>query len=262
MKTIELTIKEDVKIPLEFDNVLPELLYDKSTDQINDTIIYQGNTTQKLSTFFDVKVNSTADCPDDCKIVINGNLERIKYIGTNMSCGTIIANGNVDLHVASMMSGGHIIVNGDAESYAGREMTGGLLEIKGNVREFCGSSYVGQWRGMSGGTIIIEKNAGKQVADCMVGGFIHIKGDCDILAGVHMTGGCIQIDGNVTSWPGGQMKKGDIIINGKVGEILQGFRLEEIIHNPQINGKYHIGRYKLYVGDKSAKGKGKLWIKQ
>ena len=27
MRTIEITMKESVKIPLEFDNVLPELLY-------------------------------------------------------------------------------------------------------------------------------------------------------------------------------------------------------------------------------------------
>lgn len=262
MKTIKLKLKESVKVALEFDNVLPELLYDKNIKQISDTIIYQGNQEKSLSELFEIDASGDAKNPDDCKIILDGDLHRIKYIGNNMTAGTIIANGDVDLHVAAMMSGGHIIVNGDAESYAGREMTGGLLEIRGNVKEFCGSSYVGEWRGMNGGTIIIEGNCGKQLADCMLSGNIYIKGNCDILAGVHMSGGYIEIEGDVADWPGGQMKKGIIVIKGKTGEILQGFEYQESIYHPLINGRYHVGEYDLYVGDSTVRGKGQLWIKR
>ena len=262
MKIINLKLKESVKVALEFDNVLPELLYDKDIQQINDTIIYQGNKERFLSELFEINISGDAERADDCKIILDGDLHRIKYIGNNMAHGTIIANGDVDLHVAAMMSGGHIIVNGDAESYAGREMTGGLLEIKGNVKEYCGSSYIGEWRGMNGGTIIIGGNCGKQLADCMLSGNIYIKGNCDILAGIHMSGGYIEIDGDVTSWPGGQMKKGIIVIKGNVGEVLQGFDYQESICHPLINGKYHVGQYDLYIGDSTTRGKGQLWVKR
>ena len=262
LKTINLTMKKETSIAIEFDNVLPEMLYDKPQKEIEDTVIYRGNKEEKLSDYFDIEVSGESENSDDCTIVINGDLSRVKRIGYYMSGGKIIANGNVDFHVGARMSGGHIIVNGDAESYAGREMTGGILEINGNVKEFCGASYAGEWRGMSGGRIVIRGNAGKQLADYMLNGEIHVNGNCDILAGVHMSGGFIQIDGNVNQWIGGQMKKGTIVINGNLEQILPGFKLQEIIHNPFINGKYFIGKYHLYSGDKGVKGKGNLWIKE
>lgn len=263
MKTIKLLMKKYSRIPLEFDNVLPELLYDKTEKEITETIIYHGNRQEQLSDYFKIEVEGECDNPSDCKIIIDGDLHRTKYIGNCMTAGTIIINSDVEVHVGAQMSGGHIIVNGNAESYAGREMTGGLLEINGNVKEFCGASYMGEWRGMSGGKIIIRGNVGKQLAECMLNGEIYVEGNCDILAGIHMAGGYIQIDGDVTQWPGGQMKKGIIVINGHVGEILQGFKKEEIIQNPLINGKYHIGKYTLYIGDIGVKkGKGQLWIKE
>lgn len=262
MRIINLIMKKKSSIALEFDNVLPELLFDKSSSEILDTIIYRGNKEETLSEYFDVEISGKCEDAEDCTIIIDGDLSRVKRIGFAMSCGKIIANSGVDFHVGACMSGGQIIVNGDAESYAGREMTGGTLEILGSVKEFCGSSYAGEWRGMSGGQIIVHENAGKHLADYMIGGSIHIMGNCDILAGVHMSGGLIQIDGNVTQWLGGQMKKGTIILNGKMNETLPGFVFREYVHHPLIGDKYYVGRYKLYTGDKTVRGKGQLWIKQ
>ncbi len=261
MRIIELSMKKFSRIPLEFDNVLPELLYDKTSDEIKSTVVYHGNRQEPLGDYFDVLVTGDSCGGNECRIIINGDLSRTKYIGNNMSAGEIIVNGDVDLHLAAQMSAGHIIVNGDAESYVAREMTGGLLEVKGSVKEFCASSYMGEWRGMSGGRIIIDENAGRNLADSMVAGYIHIKGDCDFLPGVHMSGGFIQIDGHVSKWPAGQMKAGTIVINGGVDEILQGFRKKEVVTHPYINGQYYPGRYVLYIGDIGARGKGKLWIK-
>lgn len=262
LKTINLFMTKQSSIALEFDNILPELLYDKSPDEIGESIIYRGNQELPLSDYFEVEVTGKCDNADECIINITGNLYRVKRIGFAMSAGKIMANSDVDFHVGACMSGGHILVMGNAESYAGREMTGGTLEIMGDVKEFCGSSYAGEWRGMSGGKIIVHGNAGKQLADYMIGGTIHVKGDCDILSGVHMSGGFIQIDGNVNQWPAGQMKKGTVVINGKINEMLPGFFPEETVHNPLINGKYYVGKYRLYSGDRTVNGKGKLWVRQ
>jgi len=262
VKTINLKMIKSSSIALEFDNVLPELLYDKSLEDVKNTIIFHGNKKEALSDYFDVNITGKSDIPDDCEIIIDGDLSRVKRIGYCMSSGKIVANGDVDFHVGACMSGGTIIVNGNAESYAGREMTGGVLRIKGNVKEFCGSSYAGDWRGMSGGKIIVEGNAGKQLAEYMVGGEIIVKGNCDILAGVHMAGGLISIDGTINQWVGGQMKKGTIIVNGKLEEMLPTFTLQEIVHNPLIYGKYYIGKYELYSGDNGVKGVGSLWLKK
>jgi formylmethanofuran dehydrogenase subunit C len=262
VRSINLKLLKKTSISIEFDNILPELLFDKTAEQIGESIVYRGNKEEKLSQHFEVDVEGHADNADDCTINICGDLSRVKRIGYAMSAGKIVANSDVDFHVGACMSGGRIIVNGDAESYAGREMSGGTLDIRGNVKEFCGSSYAGEWRGMSGGKIIVHGNAGKQLADYMTGGNITIMGDCDILAGVHMAGGLIQIDGNVNKWVGGQMKKGTIVVNGHVDEILPSFSYDETITNPFINKKYYFGTYKLYSGDKSVNGKGQLWIRK
>ena len=261
MKIITLSMIKYSQIPLEFDNVLPELLYDKTLKEIGDVIVYRGNSQCALSEYFDVAVEGECNCASDCKIIMNGNLERVKYIGLNMSEGMIEVNSGVDLHLGAQMSGGHIIVNGDAESYVGREMKGGLIEVNGSTKEFCGASYMGEWRGMSGGKIIINGDVGEQLAECMSSGEIYVKGNCGKLLAIHMMGGYVQIDGDVDRWPARKIKKGTVVINGSVGEILEGFTKKETVANPLINGKYHIGSYTLYVGDVTVRGKAQLWIK-
>lgn len=262
MRTINLFMKQHTKIPLEFDNILPELLYDKTDDEIGNTLIYHGNRRENLSDYFNITTTGKASSGDECVIIINGNLDRVKYIGLRMSKGQIIANGDVDMHLGAQMQGGEIIVNGNAESYVGREMKGGNIIVNGDVKEFCGASYMGEWRGMNGGCILINGNAGRQLGECMSGGEIIVNGNCDMLPAIHMTGGYIQINGDITKWPAGQMKRGVIVVNGNVGEILEGFTKKEVIQNPQINGEYHIGKYALYMGDETVRGKAQLWIKQ
>ncbi|MDR0911384.1 MAG: formylmethanofuran dehydrogenase subunit C [Methanobrevibacter sp.] len=260
MKTITFNQKQISQIALEFDELIPDEVY---TWEESDFAKYQvpiGNTRLPLSDYFDVTVNGSAETPGEVVIIINGDLTRVKYIGTKMTAGEIIANSSVDLHCGSEMEGGSITVNGDAESYAGREMKGGILTIKGNTREFCGASYIGDWRGMTGGIIEIEGNAGKQLGECLTGGEIHVKGNVDILAGIHMTKGLIQIDGDVTRWPGGQMQGGNIVISGKLSRLLEGFANPEIITDPEVAGKTFSGKYIKYTGDIARNGKGSLYL--
>ncbi|MDR3292236.1 MAG: formylmethanofuran dehydrogenase subunit C [Methanobrevibacter sp.] len=260
MKIVTFNQKEISQIGLEFDELIPDKIYQWEKKDFEKYEVPIGNSRFPLRDYFDVDVEGSAEFPADVKIIINGDLTRVKYIGSAMSAGEIVANSSVDLHCGSEMSGGEITVNGDAESYAGREMTGGLLTIKGNTREFCGASYIGDWRGMTGGTIMIHGSAGKQLGECLTGGEIYVRGDCDILAGIHMTKGYIQIDGDVTRWPGGQMQGGSIVINGKLSRLLEGFIDFEIVTNPEVSGKQLKGKYIKYTGDIARNGKGNLYL--
>ena len=260
LKTITFNQKKTSPISLEFDELIPDEVYSWEKEDFEKYMVPIGNSRFPLTDYFDIEVEGSAESPEEIKMILNGDYGRVKYIGTKMSAGEIIVNGPVDLHCGSQMKGGSILVNGDAESYAGREMEGGSLTIMGNTREFCGCSYIGDWRGMNGGTITIHGNAGKQLGECLSGGSIYVKGDCDILAGIHMTKGFIQIDGDVTRWPGGQMKNGDIVINGELGRLLEGFVQEEIVENPEIDGKDFSGKYIKYTGDIALNGKGRLWL--
>lgn len=260
LKTITLDQIKTSPIALEFDEIIPDEVYTWEKADFEKYMVPIGNSRFPLTDYFTIEVEGDAESADDVKMVINGDCGRVKYIGSKMSAGEIIVNGDADLHCGAEMEGGSITVNGNADSYAGREMRGGSLTITGNTREFCGSSYIGDWRGMSGGTITLHGNAGKQLGECLSGGKIIVKGNCDILAGIHMTKGFIQIDGDVTRWPGGQMKNGDIVVNGELGRLLEGFTQEGIYDDPEIEGEVLSGKYIKYIGDIALNGKGRLWL--
>jgi len=260
VKTITLTLKKKSPISLEFDELIPDKIYTWGKADFENYDVPVGNTRFPLTDYFDIEVEGDAESPEEVKMILDGDMGRVKYIGCEMSAGEIIVNGDADLHCGAQMKGGKITVNGDAESYAGREMEGGELEIKGSTREFCGCSYIGDWRGMSSGKITIHGNAGKQLGECLSGGEIYVKGNCDILAGIHMTKGFIQIDGDVTRWPGGQMKNGNILINGSLGMLLEGLVFDQIVKDPEIDGKSFSGKYIKYTGDIALNGKGGLYL--
>jgi formylmethanofuran dehydrogenase subunit C len=260
MKTITLTPKKFSPIALEFEELTPDDVYNWNKEDFEKYQVPIGNSRFPLTNYFDIEVEGSAEGPQDVKMILDGDMGRVKYIGLGMTDGEIIVNGDADLHVGAEMEGGSITVNGNAESYAGREMKGGILTIMGNTKEYCGTSYIGEWRGMTGGIINVHGNAGKQVADCMSGGEIYIDGNCDILAGIHMTKGYIEIAGDVTRWPAGQMKNGTVVIKGKLSSLLEGFEPEGVISNPEINGKQFQGKYIKYKGDIGVNGKGNLWL--
>lgn len=260
MKIITLTPKKYSSIALEFDEVTPDNIYNWTEEDFKEYKVPIGNSRFTLSDYFDIKVEGDAESPQDVKLILDGDMGRVKYIGLGMTAGEIIVNGDADLHAGAEMEGGSITINGNAESYAGREMKGGSLTIKGDTKEYCGTSYIGEWRGMTGGSITIYGNVGKQMADCMSGGEIHVHGNADILAGIHMTKGFIQIDGDVTQWPGGQMKNGTILINGRVGNLLEGFEPQGVVNDPEVDGRKFKGKYINFNGDVGLNGKGTLLL--
>lgn len=260
MKTITFDQKKTSSIALEFDELITDNVYGWTETEFNNYQVPIGNSRFPLTDYFDITVEGEASSPSEVKMILNGDYGRVKYIGSKMSAGEVIVNGNADLNAAAEMSGGIVTIHGNVEAHAGREMSGGKLEIMGNTKEFTGASYIGEWRGMTGGEIIVHGNAGKQCGECLTGGKIHILGDCDILAGIHMTKGTIEIEGNVNRWPGGQMKNGNIIIHGKVGRLLEGFVEQGIVTNPTVDGIDYEGKYIEYKGDIALKGKGTLLI--
>ena len=260
LKTITFDQIKTSSIALEFDELIPDEIYSWTEADFAKYQVPIGNSRFPITDFFNITVEGEAAGPDEVEMILNGDLNRVKYIGCKMSGGNIVCNSSVDLHVGAEMSGGSILVKGDAAAHAGREMSGGYLEIEGNTKEFTGASYIGEWRGMTGGQIVVGGNAGKQCGECLTGGRIHVKGNCDILAGIHMTKGLIEIDGDVNSWPGGQMKNGNIIIHGFLGRLLEGFVLNGIVVDPVVDGTAFKGKYIHYTGDIGLNGKGNLYL--
>ena len=162
-------------------------------------------------------------------IQLEGDLSRVKLIGSGMSAGRIVIDGDVGMHVGTAMSGGEIVVEGNAGDWVGAEMTGGRLIIKGNAGHLVGSGYRGSPIGVQGGEIIVYGNAGNEVGGAMRRGLIAVGGNSGDFTGVNMLAGSIFVLGNMGWRPGAGMVRGSII-SMQSAEMLPTFSYACIYH--------------------------------
>lgn len=253
MQEVLLKSKMEIKISVEAENISPDNFSNKTTEEIESIEVRMGNHKTTIGELFSAKVDGSG-APEDTKIVMEGDFSRVKRIGEGMTAGTILINGDVDMHVGTGMRGGNIIISGNADSWAGKEMKGGELVIKGNAGYYLGAGYRGESCGMRGGKITVMGNALDFVGEHMCGGEIIVKGNTGILPGLSNNGGKIIIEGN-TSRPGSEMTKGTIIVNGTVEEMMPVFKPEG---NEEVDGV----SYMKYIGDVILNGKGILYVKE
>jgi formylmethanofuran dehydrogenase subunit C len=253
MKDIILKVEEIPDIGMEAECISPDMFAGKTLDEIRKLKVYVGNKRERLGKFFKVEGNRVENA-GNLRIVVEGNVGRVKRIGQGMAAGEILIKGDAGMHLGSKMRDGRIIVEGDAGSWAGMEMTGGRIIVKGDAGNFTGSAYRGNCEGMKGGDILIHGNAGSNTGACMSDGNITIKGDGGQFLGVGMRGGLITIEGDVPSRAGAEMHSGTIIVKGKVEEMLPSFRREGVVEKTG-------GKFLEYTGDLAEDGKGKIYVK-
>ena len=116
MKTITLTLKKTSQIALEFDELIPDEVYTWEKADFEKYEVPVGNPRFPLTDYFDVEVEGAAEGPEEVKMILDGDMGRLKYIGCKMSAGEIIAKRNAGPSLGAEMKGGTITVNGDAES--------------------------------------------------------------------------------------------------------------------------------------------------
>ncbi len=252
MQTVTLKPKKEIKISVEAENISPDRFAGKSEKEIQAIETWMGNQRTTLGDLFSIKVEGSGAAADT-KIIIEGDLSRVKRIGEGMTAGLIIIKGNVDMHLGAKMNGGKITVSGNVDSWAGREMKGGEIIIEGDAGYYLGAGYRGETCGMRGGKITVMGSALDYVGEHMCGGEIVVKGNAGILPGLSNNGGKIVIEGN-TSRPGSEMAKGTIIVNGNVDEMMPVFKLEG---SEAVDGV----TYRKYTGDVIVSGKGLLYVK-
>ena len=261
MQTIRLKLKEEVmsgnaRIPVEVDSLTPDKLVGKNEAEIKAVKVWWGNKEENTGELFDVRVEGEAGSAEEVKIVMEGDLSRVKHIGDGMKAGEIEAIGDVDMHCGAMMAGGRITVKGNADCWAGREMRGGELIIEGDAGDNLCAMYRGEMTGMTGGKVTVGGNAGECVGQCMARGEILIKGNAEMLAGLNMKGGKITIEGDAVM-PGADMTGGEITVKGKVQDMMPSFKFAE---TTTVEGE----EYKKYTGDLAMtekKAKGVLYVR-
>jgi formylmethanofuran dehydrogenase subunit C len=262
---IILKLREKYEIPIEAENISPDVFFYKTRLEIEDLTLSYGNKEKKLGEVFDVEGEKSD------QIFIEGDLSTIKKIGYGMSRGKISIRGDVGLHLGSFMKGGEIFVEGNVDSWVGAEMTGGLIRIKGNAGNRVGGIYRGTMSGMNHGTIIVEGNAGFEVGSFMRRGLIVVLGNAGDFIGSYMIAGTIFVFGTPGARAGAGMRRGTIVTFHPV-PLIPTFKynttytpdfLKIYFHflkkqGISIEDEYFKGPYKRYHGDISELGKGEI----
>ena len=240
--------KGSIDIMVEAEVINPDIFAGKTPGEIEQLIVWQGAKQLPLSDFFDVE-GSTGSTSADTKIIVSGNVPRVKHIGHGMNAGEIVIEGSSGMHVGSEMTGGSILVKGDAGSWAGMEMKGGTLHIIGNAGDHVGCAYRGSWRGMNGGKILIDGSAKSQLGGGMSGGEIHVGGNVENFAGIRMNSGLIVVKGDAIRGVGAQMSGGTFVVGGTIKQLSPGFEYAVSEKNPRVGETMLSGEFIKFTGD-------------
>ena len=247
MTEVILRPKGNIDIMVEAEVINPDIFAGKTTSEIEELIVWQGAKQLPLSDFFDVE--GSGGTPADTKIIVVGDVARVKHIGHGMKAGEIVIEGSSGMHVGSEMMGGSILVKGDAGSWAGMEMKGGTLHIIGNAGDHVGCAYRGSWRGMNGGKIIIDGNARSQLGGGMNGGEIHVGGSVENFAGIRMNSGIIVVKGDAIRGVGAEMSGGTFVVSGKIKQLSPGFEYAGTEKNPKVGETVISVEFMKFAGD-------------
>jgi formylmethanofuran dehydrogenase subunit C len=257
METVTITMKNPPALYLEADNVTPDKFAGKTASQIAELHVYEGNTTSTLGKYFEVAGNAGATAADT-KVVVKGDVKKVKYLGMKMSAGELIVEGSTDQYTGAWITGGKLTVKGNVEAFAATCMTGGDIVIEGNAGNYLGSAYRGDWRGVSGGKILVKGNAGSDVGQYMLGGEIVINGNADVHVMTHAEGGKVTIKGNAKSKLGGQLVDGTIIVFGTIDVMMPGFKFVDNVELEVDGTKAKFAHFIGDTGERHKKRKGQL----
>lgn len=264
---IKLTLKEIPTVPLEAENLAPDVLAPLDHAAICALPVYLGKRRHALADFFEVE-GERSD-----QLEVHGDAGRVKWIGRAMTRGSVRIFGNAGMHLGSQMKGGEIHVTGNASDWVGAEMAGGLIHIRGNAGGQIGAAYRGATTGMREGTILVDGSAGLEVGMRMKRGTIVIKGRVRDFVGLQMKGGTIVLAGGAEVRAGAWMVRGTIISLEPL-KLLPTF-LYACLYQPnvlRVIARYlaplgvalpidpAAGSYARYTGDTAVPGKGEILV--
>ena len=95
METVTITMKNAPALYLEADTISPDAFAGKTAAQIGELPVFEGNTPSTLGKYFTVAGNAGATAADT-KIVVKGDVSKVKYIGFKMTGGELVIDTIVD----------------------------------------------------------------------------------------------------------------------------------------------------------------------
>lgn len=283
MKTIRLTLKKELAVPLETEALSPLKLAGMSADEISTLEIWHGKEKTEVGELFKVELFSEPPkLPDHLNLPQEeiclefcGSLGWVKRIGQGMDGGLIVVRGDAGVHLGSQMSGGSIIVEGSSGDWTGAQMSGGEIRVLKNAGNFTGSAYWGNKVGMTGGVIMIEGSAADMTGRLMRRGLIVVAGDTGDFTAGNMIAGTVVVGGSCGRRTGAEMKRGTVLLVMEP-EMMPTFRqtavYEPVFINIIVKKLQKIGiavpglrknsTCRRFAGDQAIQGKGEIMICQ
>jgi len=253
--SLTLSLHTSPEVPVEADVLCHDRLNNLNESALPALTVFHGNEQVALGDFFKVQGNYNGE------LRIEGDLSKVKHIGSGMTGGKLTVIGDVGAHLGAGMSGGEIVIEGNTADWVASEMTGGRIIIKGNAGHMLGSSIRGSATGNTGGEIIVHGNVGNEAGQAMRNGLIVIGGNSEDLTGVNMLSGTIIVLGKMAIRNGAGMKRGSIISMHGAEEMLSTFTYA-CTYNPTYTRLYleYIRDFGLQVDDAQLTGNYERWV--
>jgi len=254
---IVLIPKRKFEVPVQAASISPDVFKGKTTAEIANLPVTEGNRNLKLGDLFEIKEDNL-EAP---YITINGDVSKVKRIGQGMKTGEILVNGDCGMHTGEKMAGGKITINGSIGGWSGDDMKGGLIEVHGDAGDYLASPYRGTNTGMKGGLITVDGRVGSDVGCYLHGGVLKIKGGAGRFLGYHMSEGTILVDKQSDTRAGACMTGGKIVITGTIEEVMPTFTIDSIKPKVKIDDTQSVaGPFYVFLGDLSEHGTGKIFV--
>ncbi len=250
MREIVIAPRREFRVPVEAEKISPDVFAPLSIEEIGKIEVWEGNRRTALSDLFEVSGDDGPTKPEETLISLSGDLSRVKRVGEKMTCGRILAEGDLGMHAGNGMAGGEIEIEGRAGDWLGREMRSGKIIVRGDAGDYVGAGYRGETCGMRGGEILIEGSSGDYLGEHLCGGKITVLGNAGDFPGIANRGGVIVIGGDA-HLPGAEMASGTITVKGRA-RVLPSYQYQETV---EVDGL----SLKKFLGDLVDNGKGELY---
>lgn len=267
---LTLRLKRQPTVPLEAEVLSVDVLRELKHSELSGLTVYHGKRQLRLDEFFEIEGDGSEN------ITLIGDLSKVRWIGREMTVGSIQIEGNAGMHLGARMKGGQLRVSGDASDWVGAEMRGGTIHVGGNAGGQIGGAYRGGMSGMRNGLVYVEGSAGLEVGLRMRRGTIVVGQTVRDFAGLQMKGGTIVMLGGAEIRTGAWMNRGTIISLKEIplmptfspsGEFNPTFlnvfsRFLESHIGVSLPFASESGRYQRYVGDRAVPGQGEILVWQ
>lgn len=213
MTPLVLEQRESSALRIDMRGFTPDRLAGITLKQIQSLPVYLGNEKVDAGELFSISGTDTQ------QIRILAETDKLDFIGTAMSSGTITLEGNAGIHIGQEMRGGELRVTGNAGVYAGVSLAGGKLLIEGDSGDFLGAALPGEKQGMTGGVIVLRGNSGDRIGDRQRRGTIIVEGNAGDYCGSRLIAGTIAILGKAGKLTGFNMKRGTLLLSEEAKSI-------------------------------------------